>query len=126
MGDDTRDPNNSLYFAIEAFEKFSKFVEEKRKVMPNVTLDRLHMAVGISGEAGELIDAIKKEWVYNKPSDTLNIREELGDLLFYIQGMCNIEKCTIPQLLGENIRKLTKRYPNKYSDKDAQERKDKL
>lgn len=125
MSDDTRDPNNSLYFAIEAFQKFSAFVEEKRKPMLSITLDRLHMAVGISGEAGELIDCIKKEWIYNKSSDTTNIKEELGDLLFYIQGMCNIEGCTIPQLIGENIRKLTIRYPNKYSDRDAQERKDK-
>lgn len=43
---------------------------------------RLHMAIGISGEAGELLDAIKKATIYRKPLDIANVREECGDLLF--------------------------------------------
>ena len=31
----------------------------------------LHMAVGISGEAGELLDAVKKSVIYNKPLDVM-------------------------------------------------------
>src|ERR1035437_131468 len=40
----------------------------------------LHMVVGISGEAGELLDAIKKQVIYRKPLDRENVIEELGDI----------------------------------------------
>ena len=47
----------------------------------------LHMGVGISGEAGELLDAIKKYVVYKNPLDMVNVVEELGDLEFYMEGL---------------------------------------
>lgn len=46
----------------------------------------LHMAVGISGEAAELMDAYATSTEFNKPLDIVNILEELGDLEFYIEG----------------------------------------
>jgi NTP pyrophosphatase (non-canonical NTP hydrolase) len=86
----------------------------------------LHMAIGIAGEAGELLDAIKKYVIYNKAPDLKNIVEELGDLEFYMEGMRD-ELC-IPRnfILRQNIYKLEERYKGmKYSDKAAQERADK-
>lgn len=44
----------------------------------------LHATVGISGEAGELLDAVKKSWIYGKPLDVKNVVEELADMHFYI------------------------------------------
>jgi NTP pyrophosphatase (non-canonical NTP hydrolase) len=85
----------------------------------------LHMAVGISGEAGELLDAIKKHVIYNKPIDIENVKEELGDLLFYIQGIYNAIDVTQDEILAMNKEKLSVRYKNGYSDKAAQERADK-
>ncbi len=53
-------------------------------IKPSDTLGRaLHAAVGVSGEAGELLDAIKKTWIYEEPLDLENIIEECGDSLFY-------------------------------------------
>ena len=46
-----------------------------------------HMATGVSGEAGELLDAVKKVVVYRKPVDMENVVEELGDLEFYMEGL---------------------------------------
>jgi hypothetical protein len=43
----------------------------------------LHMAIGVSGEAGELLDTIKKFAIYQKPLDFTNLIEELGDIEFY-------------------------------------------
>lgn len=42
-----------------------------------------HALVGMEGEAGELVDAFKKEWVYNRERDREHLVEELGDYLFY-------------------------------------------
>jgi len=87
--------------------------------------DLLHMAVGVSGEAGELLDAVKKFTVYNKPLDRLNVVEELGDLEFYMEGVRQSLGITRQETIDGNIEKLGKRYAAGYSDKAAQERADK-
>lgn len=86
----------------------------------------LHMAVGIAGEAGELVDAVKKAAIYRKPIDRANVVEELGDLEFYMEGLRQGLGITRQEVLDHNIAKLSKRYSSgSYSDKHAQERADK-
>ena len=86
----------------------------------------LHMAVGVSGEAGELLDAVKKSVIYNKPLDMTNVVEELGDLEFYLEGIRAALGITREQCLEANIDKLGKRYSSgSYSDAQAQDRADK-
>lgn len=84
-----------------------------------------HMATGISGEAGELLDAVKKHVIYNKPLDRENAIEELGDLEFYMEGLRQILGVTREEVLAQNTAKLAVRYGQKYSDEAAQERADK-
>ena len=86
----------------------------------------LHMAVGVAGEAGELLDAIKKHVIYNKPIDLGNAIEELGDLEFYMEGLRQGLIVTREEVLAKNTAKLSKRYAAGYSDKAAQERADKV
>jgi NTP pyrophosphatase (non-canonical NTP hydrolase) len=86
----------------------------------------LHMAVGISGESGELLDAVKKHVIYNKPLDRENVIEELGDLEFYMEGLRQGFDITRKETLDANIAKLGVRYKGGYSDKAAQERADKV
>jgi NTP pyrophosphatase (non-canonical NTP hydrolase) len=86
----------------------------------------LHMAVGVSGEAGELLDAVKKHAVYTKPLDRDNIIEELGDLEFYMAGLRDALGITRQETLAANIRKLSLRYSTgSYTDQQAQARADK-
>ena len=86
----------------------------------------LHMAVGIAGEAGELLDAVKKHVIYNKPLDVANVLEELGDLEFYMEGLRQGVGLTREECLMHNIEKLTKRYGSSgYSDTAAIARADK-
>lgn len=85
----------------------------------------IHMVLGIAGEAGELVDAIKKHVIYNKPLDLENVVEELGDIEWYMEGLRASIGVTREQVLAYNIEKLNKRYPAKYSDNDAQNRADK-
>lgn len=87
---------------------------------------RLHMAVGISGEAGELLDAIKKAVIYRKPLDTANVKEECGDLLFYITGMLSSIGSNLDEVIAENAAKLSLRYASRsYSNAAAIARNDK-
>jgi NTP pyrophosphatase (non-canonical NTP hydrolase) len=90
------------------------------------SMNMLHMAVGVSGEAGELLDAIKKVAIYNKDVDRDNVVEELGDLEFYMEGLRQALNITREETLLANRAKLSKRYPQyKYSDQAAQNRADK-
>jgi len=89
----------------------------------------LHMAVGVVGEAGELIDAVKKAVFYRKPLDRENVVEELGDLEFYMEGLRQAYNITREETIAHNIHKLAEgpnaRYKGGYSDAAAQARADK-
>jgi len=96
-------------------------------VKPDDVIGRtLHAAVGISGEAGELLDMVKKTWIYNKPLDHENLIEECGDLMFYIAAILDQHGYTIGQAADHNYAKLSKRYPQGYSDSAARDRADKV
>lgn len=89
-----------------------------------------HMVTGVSGEAGELLDAVKKHVAYGKPLDRVNVVEELGDIEFYMQGLREGLGITREETLVANVRKLLKgpkaRYSEgSYSDAQAQARQDK-
>ena len=99
--------------------------EDILKEMSPQQMHLLHCAVGISGETGELLDAIKKAAVYQKPIDLENVVEELGDLEFYMEGLRSKLGITREQTIEANIKKLEKRYKGGYSNKAAQERADK-
>lgn len=89
-------------------------------------VDLIHAVLGITGEAGELLDAVKKHSIYNKPLDRENVIEELGDLEFYMEQLRQRLDITREQTLDANIAKLGVRYAGlKYSDEAAQQRADK-
>lgn len=105
--------------------RYDEFV---RKLFKDQHLDymKLHAALGVAGEAGELADAVKKEVIYCKPLDRKNLVEELGDLRFYIQAIMNLYSVTEQEVLQHNACKLMVRYENlEYSDAAAQARADK-
>lgn len=88
--------------------------------------DLLHMAIGVSGESGELLDAIKKYIIYVKPLDRENVIEELSDIEFYMERIRQIINVSRDEVIQHNIQKLSKRYAGlKYSNEAAQNRADK-
>lgn len=96
------------------------------KAMGSQAADLSHAALGVAGEAGEFCDAVKKHAVYGKPLDAENAAEELGDLLWYVALGCSALGVNMGDVMADNISKLRKRYPDKYTDTDALARADKL
>lgn len=88
-------------------------------------VDIIHASLGIGGEAGELVDSVKKSMCYGRPLDIENLKEEAGDLLWYISLLCRALNCTMEDLAIGNITKLYRRYPEKYTDAEAIARADK-
>lgn len=104
---------------------YSDFVKALAKPLPRN--DHLnHMVMGVAGEAGELVDCIKKHTIYEKPLDRGNLIEEIGDTLFYLQGIMNAERIDFQEVLQHNYEKLKKRYESlSYSNEAAVARADK-
>ena len=95
-------------------------------IKPEDSMGRMvHASMGIAGEAGEVVDAVKKHWVYGKELDRENILEECGDLLFYITALLTETGFTLDDAMVANVAKLAKRYPTGYTDAAAITRADK-
>jgi NTP pyrophosphatase (non-canonical NTP hydrolase) len=85
-----------------------------------------HAALLVAGEAGEVVDAVKKDAVYGKEIDLDNLIEELGDLRFGIQAVMNLYGISEQTILQHNANKLAKRYAGlTYSNAAAIARADK-
>jgi len=71
-------------------------------------------AVGISAEAGEFMEIVKKIIFQGKPANEDNIEHlkiELGDILWYVAQACLALDISLEELTDMNIKKLSKRYP---------------
>lgn len=106
---------------------YGEFVRHLTKNMGSYKQDVMHAAVGIAGEAGELLDAVKKHWAYDKPIDRANMIEELGDLEFYMAALRMLIGASRTEVLSANAAKLSVRYASgSYSNEQAQARADKV
>lgn len=81
-----------------------------------LTEDSLHMVLGMHTESAEIADVYKKALAYKKPVDFVNVKEELGDLMWYVANMCNIHGWALEDILDTNIAKLEARYPEKFTE----------
>ncbi len=79
----------------------------------------LHASIGACTEAGEMIDALKKHIYYGKELDKVNLREEAGDLLWYLSIMLDVLGTTYEECMKINIEKLAARYPDKFTEEAA-------
>ena len=112
------------------YEKVSERTEKKfpdGKELDTMQMELLHAAIGISTEAGEILDAFKKHLIYGKDLDLINVAEELGDVTWYMaiitRYLKNIAGATLEDdILRINIEKLTARYPEKFTEDAALKR----
>lgn len=68
-------------------------------------------AYGLNGEAGEVIDILKKHEFQGHTLDTDNLIKELGDVAWYLALACTALGIPLSDVLERNIDKLRKRYP---------------
>jgi NTP pyrophosphatase (non-canonical NTP hydrolase) len=110
---------------MEARMNYAEFVAARFTKRHEGDDGLMHCAVGISGEAGELLDAIKKTWVYGKALDRNNVIEELGDIEWYLQALRTTLGIDRETVIAANVAKLELRYPTRYTDELALARLDK-
>lgn len=78
-----------------------------------------HAIDGIVTEAGELQDAMKKAKYYGKELDLTNLKEEGGDILWYLALLFNELGTTFEDEMQRNNEKLRARFPEKFTQEHA-------
>ena len=82
------------------------------------------MAMGLCGEAGEVADHIKKGVFHQHGIDREKLKEELGDVIWYVAAICQAADLTLAEAMEGNINKLLKRYPDGFSAAASQQRQE--
>ena len=82
----------------------------------------IHACMGMQTETAEFTDALKKSLFYGKTLDTVNLKEELGDLLWYVSIAMDELGTTYEAEMQRVINKLKLRYPEKFTEENAENR----
>ena len=84
-------------------------------------------AIGICSEGGELLDIVKKIIFQGKePSEELRnkVKNELGDVMWYVQQVLITMEWDLEEVLAENTKKLSGRYPEGFDVDKSENRSD--
>jgi len=90
----------------------ARLYEMEKQGFPTERL--LTAAVGMSAEAGEFTEIVKKIIFQGKPVNEENLfhlKRELGDIMWYVAQACMGLDTTIDEIIEMNVDKLKSRYP---------------
>ena len=71
--------------------------------------------MGLCGEAGEVIDLVKKHLHQGHELDREAIKKELGDIAWYLAETAYVLGFSLEEVFQGNIEKLKMRYPEGFS-----------
>jgi len=116
----TIEPNKYIEFVRQttspASSEYPKLVERLNELeRQGADVSRLMTAAfGMSAEAGEFTEVIKKIFLQGKPyteENVFHMKRELGDLCWYLAQACIALDITFEEVLEMNYEKLSARYP---------------
>jgi len=104
---------------IENWKDYQLLASRTDANLDTELLNQLHPLMGLVTEVGELMDVFKKYVAYGKPIDLVNIKEELGDINWYLGKFYRVLNIDQAEVLAININKLNARYKEKFSQDEA-------
>ena len=94
----------------------------------NPTLEQeeilINSVMGLCGEAGEAIDLVKKHRFHGQKLNREALIKELGDVAWYLAEAATALEIPLEEIFQKNIEKLKQRYPEGFSAKASQLRRD--
>ncbi len=81
-------------------------------------------ALGRAGEAGEVVELVKKRLFHGHVLDRTKLTHELGDVLWYLGQLASAAGITLDEVAKANLAKLAARYPEGFSAQASIERVD--
>lgn len=82
----------------------------------------IHAQMGMQTECAEFTDALKKSLFYGKKLDAVNLKEELGDLMWYMAIAMDELGTDFQTEADRVIKKLKHRYPKEFTKDKAENR----
>lgn len=82
----------------------------------------VNFSLGVSGEAGEFANLVKKIKYHGHKYDREKLKEELGDILWYVAALATTICCDLDDVAKFNITKLRCRYPEGFSEERSRNR----
>jgi NTP pyrophosphatase (non-canonical NTP hydrolase) len=116
----TIEPNKYIEFVRQttspASSEYPKLVDRLNELEgQGADVSRLMTAAfGMSAEAGEFTEVVKKIFLQGKPyteENVFHMKRELGDLCWYLAQACMALDITFEEVLEMNYEKLSARYP---------------
>ena len=104
----TTSPASTNY--ADLMSRFTQLEVEADADVPRL----LTAALGLSAEAGEFTEVVKKIFLQGKPYNEENVfhmKRELGDLCWYLAQACMALDTNFEEVLQMNFEKLSARYP---------------
>ena len=80
--------------------------------------------MGLCGESGEAIDIVKKHLHQGHALDREHLKEELGDIAWYLASTSYALGLDLDEVLSANIAKLKRRFPEGFSTEASENRED--
>ena len=94
----------------------------------NTTLPRdqrlLDATAGLAEEAGEALGLVRKHAFMHHELDVVRLVTELGDALWCLTAAAGALGVSLDEIAAVNLAKLSRRYPEGYSDEASNARKD--
>jgi len=76
-------------------------------------------SMGLAGEAGEVIDVLKKHIFHGHDLDREKLKKEFGDAEWYLTALEISNGFTKDEILQANVEKLRKRYKNGFTQEES-------
>lgn len=106
--------------SLDAYQEFASKAIRHESDGKNLLIG---FALGLGGEAGEVLDDIKKREYHGRDIPIEHAAEELGDVLWYVANIANQLGYKLSDIVKMNKEKLTKRYKELYEEEYYGERK---
>ncbi|HBY20977.1 MAG: hypothetical protein A2Y24_03670 [Clostridiales bacterium GWE2_32_10] len=84
----------------------------------------IYAGLGLSGEAGELTDYIKKVMYHGHKLEKEKVIAELGDILWFVTYTASLFDSSLLEVAGSNLKKIYDRYPNGWDKEKSINRKE--
>lgn len=99
-----------------------EYQEETRRTRGDASLGIL--ALGLAGETGEVVELVKKHLGHGHELDRDRLRNELGDVLWYLASLADVAGINLDVVAMANVAKLRARYPHGFDSERSKRREE--
>lgn len=104
--------------------KLDEYQQQAARTLGTGERALVESALGLVGEAGELVDLLKKEIFHKHNVSGERLELEMGDVLWYLAAIATLQGLSLADIAEANLAKLRRRYPAGYSAEASQARVD--